>query len=182
MSTWDAWGRDPDLARAGQAFRHELRAEAEEVERLAAKDRLRQRTLGDVAAELVQRGDRVAVAVGGRTFRGTVVHAAADLACLRCPGAQVDVHLVGPTALQVTERVRSGGQPRRTGAASFKARLCEHEAALAPVVLCCPALGLEVHGQVEAVAADHVLARDADDAEWFLALAAVAAVVVRTAR
>jgi hypothetical protein len=168
------WSDDPDLARLGQEFRDELRAEAEEYEQLAAKDHLRSRRLGDVALELVHRGDRVAVTIGEQTFTGVLVYAAGDLACLRTPVGAVDRNLAAPLAIRVAERVRSGGLSRGRGPASFTARLYEHEAALAPVELGCPLLPTDLRGQIEAVGADHVVLGDAEGQTWFLATSAIA--------
>lgn len=166
---WD----DPELAALGRRFRDELRAEAEAYEQLAARDLLRGRDLGDVALELLHRGDVVAVAVGRRTFAGTVTYAAGNLLCLRTPSADLDVSLSAPVGLQVLERVRSGGRPRGRGPASFKARLAEHEQTQATLELGCPGLEVELRGRVAAVADDH-LVLDAEGRRWYLGLVAVA--------
>lgn len=168
---------DPELAALGQRFRDELRAEAEEYERLAARDLLRHRSLGDVAVEFVHRGDVVAVSAGARTFTGTVVYAAGDLACLRCAAGDVDVRLGPPLALRVVERVRSGGRPRGRGPRGFRARLLEHEAAGATVEFGCPTLPADVRGRLEAVAPDHVVVADASST-CYLALSAIAWVLL----
>jgi hypothetical protein len=165
-------GDDADLARLGQAFDDELRAEAEEYEALAAKDLLRRRDLGAVARELLHRGDRVAVTSGGRTFTGVVVHAAGDLACLETAGGVVDVRLGGPVAIRVVEVVRTGGLPSGRGAGSFVARLHEHEAAGVTVELGCAALDSEPRGRLAAVASDHVVL-DAESGRSYVALAAI---------
>ncbi|MGH3665812.1 MAG: hypothetical protein ACRDU8_06955, partial [Egibacteraceae bacterium] len=77
------------------------RAETEAYEALAAKDELRGRSLADVGLALLHRGDRVAVHAAGQMFRGGVVHAAGDLACLLTPTGDVDVRLPAATSVQV---------------------------------------------------------------------------------
>lgn len=159
----DEWARDPDLRRAGQRYEAELRAEAAEYEQLAAKDRLRDRDLAGVAAELLARGDLVTVTLTTRSFTGQVVHAAGDLACLRTPAGDVDVHLAEKSALTVVEAARTGGCAPSSGARTFAARLAEHEAAGGFVELGAHlALGTRSSGwaavaRVEAVARDHVV-------------------------
>jgi hypothetical protein len=159
-----------DLRRVERRMRAELRAEAEEYERLAALDLLRGRTLADVARELVGRGDVVAVTVGARTFVGPVVHAAADLACVRAAAEDVDVNLPATAAIRIVERSRSGGW-RGAGPDSFKARLFEHERGGAPVEVGWAAERLV--GVVRAVAVDHAVVDDADGRRWHLVTARI---------
>lgn len=166
-------GDDPDLVRLGQSFRDELRADAEAYEALAAKDLLRRRHLADVALELVHRGDRVRVTVGGTGFTGTMIYAAGDLASLRTPSGDVDLSLGGPLAIHVLEQVRSGGLPRGRGAASFVARLHEHEAAGVHLELGCPGVG-DLRGRLEAVAGDHLVLTDEAGRRCYIATGAVA--------
>ncbi len=166
---------DPELESAGAAFRAELRAEAAEWEQLAATDWLRRRTMADAARELLARGDRVAVHVGGRAAPGEVVHVGDDLACVATPAGTVDVRLDGPAVWQVVERVRSGGRSPAGGAKRFAARLAEHEAAGAPVCLVAGD-GAEVLGVIVAVAVDHVVVDCRDGARRLVPHAAIAAV------
>lgn len=174
------WARDPQLAAAGGAYRAELRAEAAEYERLAAKDRLRDRTLGGVAGELLVRGDVVAVMLSGRSFTGTLTHAAGDLACLRTStGEDVDVCLSGAVALRVVEAVPAGGCGRGPGPARFAARLAEHETAGGVVEVGTRVPDGGVVGRIEAVGVDHVVVIDQDGARWFVATRAIDYVVPR---
>lgn len=171
FSGWD----DPELTQMGQTFRDELRVEAAAYEALAAKDLLRRRRLGDVALELVHRGDRVAAMVGPTTFTGIVGYTAGDLACLRTPHGDVDVRLSGAVALRVLETVRSGGLPSGTGPSSFTARLHEHEASGVALELGCPGLDPPVLcGRLEAVGGDHAVLLESDGQRCYVALAAVA--------
>lgn len=166
---------DPELEAAGAAFRAELRAEAAEWEQLAATDWLRRRTMADAARELLARGDRVAVHVGGRTAPGEVVHVGDDLACVATPAGTVDVRLDGPAVWQVVERVRAGGRSPAGGAKRFAARLAEHEAAGAPVCLVAGD-GAEVIGVIVAVAVDHVVVDGRDGSRRLVPHSAVVAV------
>lgn len=168
---------DPELEALDRRFRDELRAEAEEYERLAAKDLLRSRDLSAVALELLHRGDVVGLVVGDRPFLGTVTYAARGLLCLRTATQEVDVSLTGPLAIQVVERVRDGGQGRARGAGSFVARLREHEMTRGTVELWCPGLAVELRGVVAAVAVDHVVFDTSGGQRWFVARSAIAAVV-----
>lgn len=174
------WARDPDLAAAGAAYRAERRAEAAAYEELAARDRLRGRSLADVAAEALARGDVVAVALTGRTFTGTVTHAAGDLACMRTTvGDDVDVHLAGLVAVRVVQAMRAGGRSRGPGPASFAARLGEHEAAgtLLEVGARVPEGGLV--GRIQAVGVDHAVITDREGGAWFVARRAIDYVLPR---
>lgn len=164
--------RDPDLARTGAYVRAELRAEAEEYEALAAKDLARSRTLRDVAMSACHRGDLVEVLVASGRFVGRVVAAAGDLASLETATEAVDVWLRAPLALRVVERARSGGRSTGGGAASFKARLAEHEASGVPLVVGTRLPPGELHGVIAAVAVDHVVLEDRGTARH-VALAAV---------
>ena len=170
---FEEWGADPDFERLGWHLRAELRAEAEEYERLAAVDALRGRRLGDVALELLHRGDVVAVDLAGRSFTGAVVYTAGDLLCVRGAGSVVDVNLEAPLSLRVVERVRRGGAGRSGGPPGFKARLFEHEAGGGTVTLGTRLVVGELSGRIDAVAVDHVLLLDADGAPWHVALTAV---------
>jgi hypothetical protein len=151
----------------------ELRAEAEEDERLAALDRMRRRGLAEVALELLHRGDTVAVTAAGRTFTGPVVYAARDLVTVQTAAGPVDVQL-GVAVLRVVERSRSGGLERGRGAPSFTARLHEHQAAGGPVVVGVTGLADDLVCRLTAVATDHVVLDPAGGLPWYVPLAEVA--------
>ena len=175
---------DDPLRRLGRELRgrvdDELRAEAEERERIAATAARRRRTLTDVAAELCARGDRVRVTVADHTFLGTISRAAGDLVTVRLvSGEQVDCHLGVPVVLEVVERVRQGGRPPGDGVASFRARCFELELDGTPVVVGTTAFG-ERHGRIGAVAVDHLVVSE-DETTAYVPLAAVAYVRAVTA-
>lgn len=163
-----------------QGIGAEVRADAEETERLVALAARRRRSLADVGAELLARGDTVAVDVPGRRFTGTVVHAGADVLRLRTiAGAAVDVPLRGPVGLAVVERARSGGSDRLDGPASFRSRLLELELAGAAVELGDASAGAPALGRLSAVAVDHVVLATTAGEERYLSLAAITYVQVR---
>lgn len=163
-----------------QGLGAELRADAEESERLTALSARRRRTLADVVAELLARGDTVAVDVPGRRFTGTVVHAGADVVRLRTAGGAVDVSLRAPVSLQVLEHARTGGSDRVDGPSSFRSRLLELEMEGATVELGDVVSGGVVAGRLHAVAVDHVILVDPAGTERYLSLAAVSDVRVRS--
>lgn len=171
---FDYWADDPDLRRLAAEMTAELRAEAEEYERLAALDALRSRELSEVALELLHRGDIVAVELGRRSFVGTALYAAGDLLCLRTHTEDVDVWMGAPLGLRVVERVRSGGLSRGMGSPGFKARLFEHEASGGEVAVGCRlSEGGELIGRVHAVAFDHLVVEARSGQRWYLSLRAV---------
>ena len=152
----------------------EFRRDAEEGERLAAQAAMRDRTLSAVAQELMQRGDTVAVALPGRTFTGTVTHAASGLMTLRTRTGVVDINLATPLHLHVVERVRSGGSSGERDPATFRGRLLEHE--LAGHLLECGSTVVAdvVRGRLVAVGLDHVVLRAEDGVEVVIPTAALA--------
>lgn len=165
--------RDPGLRWADEHYRAELRAEAEEYERIAARDLLRGRNLQDAARELCHRGDVAAVVLDSRTLVGEIVHAGSDLVRVRTLNGDIDVNLRAVTAMRVVERSSHGGQPCLSGPTSFTARLFEHEAAGNRVELSTWLPTGEVIGRIRAVAIDHVVLIDDDGQLWYLPLAAI---------
>ncbi|HWH33635.1 MAG TPA: hypothetical protein VNU01_13275 [Egibacteraceae bacterium] len=165
--------RDPGLRWADERYRAELRAEAEEYERLAAKDLLRGRNLQDVVRELCHRGDIAALVLDSRTLVGEIVYAAGDLARVRTLNGDIDVNLRGVTALRVVERSLAGGRSCLRGPTSFTARLFEHESAGDRVELSTRMPTGEVIGRIHAVAIDHVVVTDDDGQFWYVPLSAI---------
>lgn len=175
---FDYWADDPDFQRLAAEMTAELRAEAAEYERLAALDALRSRALGEVALELLHRGDVVAVELASRSFVGTALYTAGDLLCLRTHTEDVDICMAAPLGLRIVERVRSGGVSRGAGSASFKARLFEHEASGGEVVVGSRLCGGEVVGRIHAVAVDHLVLDARSGQRCYLSLRALDYVAV----
>lgn len=163
-----------DLARE---LRHgvggELRADAEEGERLAARSVLRRRGLAEVATESRDRGDTVTASLPGRVFSGQVGHAASDLLTLVTATGDVHVNLAGPVVLRVGPPAASEAAPARPEASSFKARLYELELAGVLLELGSAAQVDVLRGRIRAVALDHVLFDDLDGVRWAVGLGAV---------
>lgn len=157
----------------------ELRADAEETERLVALAARRRRSLADLAGDLRARGDTVAVDVPGRRFTGVVVHAGADVLRLRTAAGSVDVPLRGAVGIAVLQRAPTGGADGTDGPASFRSRLLELELAGTPVELGDATTGGPLLGRLAAVAVDHVVLAGAAGDERWLSLAAITYVQVR---
>lgn len=161
----------------------DLRADAEEGERLAAQAALRRRGLADVASEVAARGGTLTVLCRDRRFVGTVRHAARDLLTLETVGGTVHVNLAGPVTLRGgpadESPVATWPGPSPDDAPSFKARLYELELAGSDVELGVATEPGELRGRLRAVALDHVLLDGPDGARSAVALRAIAWLRVR---
>jgi len=179
----DAGG--PDLGAAAGSMREAWRVEEEEWSRAAAAQWAHGRTLVDIARELMHRGDTVAVTAGGATFTGEVTDVGLDVLRLRTAAGPVDVQLgavttgsgehrhvrlPAPVVLRVIARARSGGRRAGGGPETFRARLLEHEADAAEVVIGSTLLGEELWGMLT-VGRDQLLVSDRDGSETYLPLA-----------
>lgn len=162
---------EAELSRAEQDLRSAVRLESEEDERQAAQLARRRRSLADVAFEAMSRGDRVAAAVGTRTFTGRVVFASGSLMTLEAEGATVDFNLDGPVRLRIVEAARAGGGPRTDGPGSFRGRLLELEGHHGEIEVGSPLYPDGSRGVVQVVAQDHLVLRDAAGSDWYLPLA-----------
>jgi hypothetical protein len=179
----DAGG--PDLGAAAGSMREAWRAEEEEWSRAAAAQWAHGRSLVDIARELMHRGDTVAVTAGGTTFTGQVTDVGLDVLRLRTAAAPVDVQLAtittgsgerrstrlaAPVLLRLVARARSGGRVSGGGPETFRARLLEHEADAAEVVIGSTLLGEELCGTLT-VGRDQVRVCDRDGGETYLPIA-----------
>lgn len=170
--------RDPNEELSSELRRRvgdEFRAEAEEGERLAELARLRARSLGDLAAELRDRGDRVSLTAAGRTFLGTVDEAGRDHCTVRTPAGTVAVPLSGrPIHLAVVEAHAVEPADPRGYTATFRARLRELEMDGVEVEVGVIGRAEPLRGRLAAVAEDHVLIEDHDGARWYVGWDALA--------
>lgn len=186
----DGDGRDdgPEVAGLDELARElragageELRADAEEGERLAAQAALRRRTLADVAREAADRGTPVVVRHGTRRFVGAVARAAKDLLTVVTAGGNVHVNLSAPIVLDVAGPAAAVGRAptSRTSddAPGFRARLYELEMVRAEVEVGLAPGPDEVRGRLRAVGRDHVLLDTPDGSR--VAVATPAIVYVR---
>ena len=153
---------------------NEMRQEAELIEKDAATVELRRRRLADIAIELVSRGDIVTVMAGDRSLRGRLIYARGEIASLQAAVGRVDIHLPAGVVLRVDERSTEGGMAPRKGSDTLRARLLELELSNSSIEAWVPTHGFDVRGAIVAVGKDHVIVRDADDAEWILLLLDIA--------
>jgi hypothetical protein len=176
MTSTGSYGDDPsggrlaDVARTGaREWQQEMAAWEGDAELL----RLRQRTVGNVLWEAMQRGDRVTAAVGRHTFTGMLAAARGDLAILETPDMMVALH-VG--ALDTVHLERSGGGvtgDRTYGSLRAYLGMLEVEAAEARIV----GRDLDVSGRVIVAADDHVLLATPGGGETAVGIPAIGAVV-----
>ncbi len=169
-----------------EELRHELRSAlgdefrrvAEEDEDVARLRHLRSRSLADVAAELVARGDTVQVTMGEERFIGVITHASGSLATMQTQDHDdVHINLEGPVVLRVTRRATGGGRgPDPLEPESFVARLRQIELDEGLVILSLPAIGQSVRCRLDAIAADHVMATDLTEQTWYIPFRQIAAV------
>ncbi len=153
----------------------EFRAEAEAEERAVAALRVRQRSLTDVAVELMHRGDHVALSIGETTVTGRLTHVASDLATLAtASGATLHVRLGTPIVISHHPGSRGGrGRSRDPmGYESFLAGLRALSLSRARVRIETPGPAQGITGLISAVAVDHVLFQ-AGNTEWFIPMDAV---------
>ncbi len=148
----------------------EFRRAAEDDELAAQQRHLRNRSLADVAHELVARGDTVQISFGGERFVGTVIYARGTLATLETQDKdEVHINLEGPVVLRVTRRATDGGRtPDPLGPESFVAKLRQLELEGGAVLLSLPEQGQSVRCRIDAVATDHLMATDLADQTWFI--------------
>jgi hypothetical protein len=141
-----------------QAVGGEMRAEAEENERLTELGRRRQWDLAEVARRSMNRGDDVTVEASGRTHRGTITAVGADYLVMETESGVVEARL-GKVIITVWRR-RAGGTALKPAAETWRARLGELEQNGESAILL--AAGKEVGGVITVVGADHVELADAD--------------------
>src|SRR5689334_6042846 len=109
-----SWGQrlgNPDARAVDAAVKSEWRAEQEAATADALDGWRHDRTLRDIALEVVHRSDRLSVTLPHAHFLGTVEAVGDDLLAIRAVSGRVDVHLHPslPLMLQVGERAREGG-------------------------------------------------------------------------
>lgn len=178
-------GHFDDLARSAdsdglRALRDELRAEQEIGESEAAKQYLRRLTVADVAAEVVQSGDRVRIRVGHLDCVGLPAGVAGTALIVEVDSGARLVADLRCVRLDVVERSASGGrpvEPRR--AESFQAllRLMEvigHNATIVTTIADEP-----IDGRISVVGSDHVRIADGER-DIVIPLACIAAVLTRS--
>jgi hypothetical protein len=166
---------DPNLAaelrqRAGR----EWNEEAAEDERLTELHRRRRLTLGDMAKEMVNRGDRVSVEFGGHTFSGAVAGAGSDFATIAGPGQVLDIRLEAARWSVLVSDSSAGS--RAAAPESFRALLHQHSTSEQVVRLALPG-GDMVIGRLSVIAEDHVEVDDVDNRRLVVPMGLILAVV-----
>ncbi|MFO7548906.1 MAG: hypothetical protein R6X29_08590 [Acidimicrobiia bacterium] len=153
----------------------EWREEAEQTETETHRYRLRRRTLADLGAELLHRGDSATVVAGDRIASGRVEGAGTDYVTLVSDALEVDVRL--DRVVLRADRSPAGGGEQAGGSRTWLARLREFEQTGEPVELWMPATGSSVRGRVEIVASDHLVVVEALEREVYVPLDAVVMVI-----
>lgn len=174
---------EPQLHDLEAALRSEIRLEAEEAERDAARSAAMRRTIRDVAADLMAHGDTVAARVSEQhTFEGGIVHVGADFLSIEHRHFRTDIRLDALAHVGVAHRALTGGRaPSRHEAPAWRARLLELELCGLTIRLGLRGLEEELVGTVVLVGADHLaLAGPAGGPERFVPFASVA--YLRTGR
>lgn len=171
------YGEDPtggdlaDVARAGaRQWYHEMAAWESAAELL----RLRQRHLGNVLWEAMQRGDEVTVTAGRHTLTGFLSAARGDLAILDMPDVMAALHVPALDAVHVEKGGVGVSGDRSYGSLRAFLGMLEVEAASVRIV----GRDLDVTGRLTAVADDHVLVIPPGGGETAVAIAAIVAVIV----
>jgi hypothetical protein len=131
----------------------ELRGEAEEIERLSDLQRRRKDTLREVAQAAMHRGDSVTIAIGERTWKGTLRAVGDDYLQIESQQSVVECPL--SAAVISVERSRSGGRKGKPASATWKARLAELAAEQTRVQILIRG-SEELAGLIKVTAADHL--------------------------
>lgn len=166
-----------DLARhLRQSAGQELRAEAAEDEELMQLQRLRRWTLAEAARAAMHRGDRITVWVAGQALTHPVVVVGDDYLTMKTDERWADVHL-RETVMTVSSNP-AGGRSGRPAAATFRARMGEHEQERVPVeVMTIPEDRWS--GRLEVLASDHLALEGPDGQRSYIPLESVAVVFSR---
>lgn len=109
-----------------QSAGREWQEEAAEDERLSEILRRRQQNFGDLARDVVHRGDRVRAELSGQSFSGQLIFAGSDYATLETSDAHVDIRL--DAAVWTIEESSAGGHEQSGGSKTLIARLAETSA------------------------------------------------------
>jgi hypothetical protein len=152
---------DPTLAsELREAVARAWQQEAAEDEELTTLQDRRRLSMTDLAKEMVNKGDRVAVQYGGHSFSGVVVGGGVDHVTIEGSGQRADVLLEGA----YWSVIHTDRDERRLGVATdetIHARLAEHADRRSAIRLSI-AGGELVIGRVAVVADDHIEIADAD--------------------
>jgi hypothetical protein len=161
--------QDPDLASdLRQTVARAWQQEAEEDEQLTALYDRRHLNMADLAKEMVNRGERVAVEFGGHSFSGVVVGGGVDHVTIEGSGQRADV-LLNATFWSVIHTKDRDTTPGVATDETIKARLAEHSEKRRIVRIVLDG-GVLVIGMVAVVADDHIEVTDADERHIYVPL------------
>lgn len=176
----EPWEEKPirDLARdLRQGIGVEWRAELEATELEIHQDRLRQRTMSDIADMVLHRGDMVTLQTQGFQVCGEVVGCGEDYVTVNTDSLSVDARL-DRFVIRVSRR-SCGGTAAAGNAPTWRARLTELELTQERVELLAPPLSNPLRGRIRVVSLDHVWLIEATGIDCYLPLQQVNAVVRR---
>lgn len=166
-----------DLARhLRQSAGQYLRAEAAEDEELTELQRLRRRSLADTARAAMHRGDSVTAWVAGLSLTHPVVAVGDDYLTMETEDRWADVRLE-EAVITVSSRT-AGGRSGRPEAATFRARIGEHEQEGVPLEVLTME-GRRWSGRLELVGADHLALAGPDEQRCYVPLGSLAVVFSR---
>ena len=181
-----------DLTDVRASMRAEFRAERRSAEAETVHDMWTRRTLGDVLAEAMRRGDRVAIHLHpGRAVEGVIVDGGRDYAVIETPRQRIAVRIAavrrdagidpyeGPQLhIEVRERAPAGGAEASKPSSTFRSVLQRYDfeqqlderryAEIGTTRRLDPLIG-----RLLALAADHLYVRDRDDVELFIPTSAI---------
>ena len=168
------------MAASSRRQRAELRHEQEELEAATEELAQKERDLADVALEAMHRGDVVAVAVGDRIFRGSVVHVGEDnMRVADGVGNEIDLLLDGLSTFRIAAGVSGAGRPlREKHPGCFQDVFLDPEATGGEVEVGGPAL-LPTAGRLVVHAKDHLVLRVGAGDEVVVPLGAVVYMIRR---
>jgi hypothetical protein len=171
--------QDPDLAsELRRTVARAWQTDAEEDEQLTAVYDRRRLNLSDLAKEMVNKGERVAVEFGGHSFSGVVVGGGADHVTIQGAGLKADIRIeVGYWS--VVHTAQGDTKPGVATSESILARLAEHADQRNTVRLAIPGGDLVI-GRVTVVADDHIELEDADNRHVYVPTNLILAVIRST--
>lgn len=181
-----------DLTDVRASMRAEFRAERRSTEAEAVHDLWTRRTLSDVLAEAMRRGDRMVIHLHpGRAVEGVIVDAGRDYAIVETPRQRVAIRVAavsrdaaidpyeGPQLLiEVRERVAAGGAEASKPSSTFRSVLQRYEFEQQLDERRYAEIGTTrrldpLAARLLALATDHLYVRDRDDVELFIPTSAI---------
>lgn len=166
-----------DLARQlRQGAGEDLRAEAAADEELTHLQRLRRLSLAEAARAAMHRGDGVTASAGGLTLAHPIVAVGDDYLTMEDQEGWIDIRLMEAVLTVVPKP--AGGRSGRPAAATFRARISEHEQERGAVEVVTSS-GERTAGHLEVVGADHLVLVGPDGERTYIPLRSVAVVLSR---